>query len=106
MEDEELSSSRKRLARIRCTHDVIKCFQENTIFPECFCYIPGKVVLKSTRKQRLLVYAKPSLNSEKVAEMLCDMFYLIAVSGDMLCNKDGQWSRILEVSSVNEQFKP
>lgn len=94
----KLSSSRMRLARIRCAKEVIACFQAAKSFPEPFCYIPSKCLFRINRKYTITALSSPSAaEREKICEIECDTCSIIVVGGERVYNKTGEWAKLLEV---------
>ena len=95
---DNLSSSRRRLARIRCILECIQCFRERKKLPACICYVPSEVEYRCQSKTTLKVYPEPLKNSRKIKDLHCTIESRLLASGEEYCNTQGKWLRLKKVS--------
>ena len=88
---------RKRLARIRCLQDCIECFRHNGPLPKSLCYIPAEIEFKLAKNTGVSLYLEADQNSSKTLECVFDSDSQIFVSGEELCNSQGQWAKVVKV---------
>ncbi|CAC5385514.1 HECTD3 [Mytilus coruscus] len=102
---ENLSGSRRRLARIRCILECIQCLKERKKFPACICFVPSEVEYKCQSKTTLRVYPEPLKNSRKIKDLHCTTESRVVASGEEYCNSQGKWLRIkrFRVTSNDEE---
>ena len=94
---ENTTASRKRLARIRCLHKTITCLENSKPLPTVFSYFPSRVVYKAGTKCKVIVFSEPRLESKKLSDYASSTNLLIVCRGNALCNKQGQWGKVIEV---------
>ncbi|XP_071166194.1 E3 ubiquitin-protein ligase HECTD3-like isoform X2 [Mytilus edulis] len=102
---DNLSGSRRRLARIRCILECIQCLKERKKFPACICFVPSEVEYKCQSKTTLRVYPEPLKNSRKIKDLHCTTESRVVASGEEYCNSQGKWLRIkrFRVTSNEEE---
>ena len=93
--------SQRRLAKIRCLQECIRCFKETKKLPECLCYVPSEVEYRCNGHCFIKVHAQPQKTSERIRGLNGTSDSKLTVSGEDLCNASGRWLRILKVSSSN-----
>ena len=91
------SCVRKRLGRIRCVQECIKCFLNREKLPRDICYVPLELQYKSSKNTILPLYKSPSKQSKILKEIICSVDYTLVTSGEDECNNDGQWTKLLRV---------
>ncbi|XP_013403036.1 E3 ubiquitin-protein ligase HECTD3 isoform X2 [Lingula anatina] len=100
-----LDLPRRRLGRIRCLQQCILCFKEKRRLPESLCYVPARIEFKATGSFKVYAFEKPSKQSGKVTEILCESDTRIVGSGEEFCNSEGQWIKIIEYYSKKSRDK-
>ena len=95
---QNLLSSRRRLARIRCLKECIECFRTSKELPESLCYIPKSKEYRTTKATKIIAYAEANKQSATVAELECVANHRILVSDEEFCNSQGQWGRFIKVT--------
>ncbi len=93
----DVTSSRRRLARIRCLSECVDCLRNNKPFPLPLCYIPESIEYKTSKTTKLTLYDKPSTESNKLREIFLGKGDRFFVSGEELCNSQGQWGKLKKV---------
>lgn len=88
---------RKRLARIRCLQDCIRCFKEGKKLPECVCYVPSEVRYQCNARCFIQVYSEPSVNSKRIRDLTGNAESTLCASGEEMCNAGGKWLKIFKV---------
>ena len=92
-----IQQSQRRLARIRCLQECIRCFKESKKLPECLCYVPSEVEYQCNGRCFIKVFAQPQKNSERVRDLNGTSDSKLVVSGEELCNSGGKWLKITKV---------
>lgn len=100
-----IPSSQRRLARIRCLQECIRCFKETKKLPETLCYVPSAVEYQCSGRCFIKVYAQPQKNSERIRDLNGTSESKLTVSGEELCNAGGKWLRILKFQT-NDKDEP
>lgn len=102
-----LQVPRKRLARIRCLQDCIRCFKEGKKLPECVCYVPSEVKYQCNARCFIQVYSEPSVNSKRVRDLTGNAESTLSASGEEMCNAGGKWLKIrkFRASEKEEEVK-
>jgi len=108
---QELSDCRRRLARIRCVQECIECFRTSKSPPKALCFIPAVADYKVIKNFTAKLMKAPHKKCEKVSEVSFTIDQRIVVSGEEVCNLEGQWAQVLKIipggknGEVCKQFK-
>ena len=89
--------SRRRLARIRCIKDCVRSFKHCKPPPKPLCYVPSEVEYQGNQNTKVVVYKEPTKKSSKVTEIVFNSETRVVVSGEELCNNEGEWGRVVKV---------
>ncbi|XP_033737246.1 E3 ubiquitin-protein ligase HECTD3-like [Pecten maximus] len=92
-------NSRRRLARIRCLFESIRCFSEGKPLPECLCYIPAEVEYQTQHRSVVKLYQDVQKSSKKVGEIVLTSESRLVVSGEEYCNSQGKWLKVRKFKS-------
>lgn len=100
-------TARKRLARIRCLLDTIKCMEGGKPLPMSLCYVQGEVTYGVSVEAPNLsipipILAKPSKDAEKLGEIFLNPGVEVVASGDEFNNKYGRWIKLTQV--LNKEY--
>ncbi|XP_045157953.2 E3 ubiquitin-protein ligase HECTD3-like isoform X2 [Mercenaria mercenaria] len=94
---------RKRLARIRCLQDCIRCFKEGRKLPECVCYVPSEVKYQCNARCFIQVYSEPSINSKRIRDLTGNAESTLSASGEEMCNAGGKWLKIIKFKASEKE---
>ena len=107
--------ARKRLARIRCLLETVKCIQDVKPLPHQLCFVPQEVEYlisqdalpnKPAGPIRFMVWSKPSSRGGKLIGRLNIpeakfKDYFLTVFGHEFSDEEGDWSRLTPVSAAS-----
>lgn len=97
--------ARRRLARIRCLLESIKCIEQGKPLPLPLCFVPSEVeyTREECKKPTVLsIHRKAQKGAQCLGELPAAANLQIYASGDEFFNNDGSWIRLCQV--CREQF--
>ena len=96
-----LGPPRRRLARIRCLLECVKCFHEKKSMPESFCYVASEVEYRSQCKTTIKLYPEPrktkKLTGFQPRELQLSPESRLVATGEEFCDNQGKWLKLRKV---------
>ena len=96
-----LGPPRRRLARIRCLLECVKCFHEKKSLPESFCYVASEVEYRSQCKTTIKLYPEPrktkKLTGFQPRELQLSPESRLVATGEEFCDNQGKWLKLRKV---------
>ncbi|XP_050401183.2 E3 ubiquitin-protein ligase HECTD3 [Patella vulgata] len=89
--------ARRKITRLRCVQECIKCFKQNLSMPESVCFVAKEVQYYCTQaKVTIKLYSEPQKNNKKAKELTLTPESILFVSGEECCNSHGKWLRVVK----------
>lgn len=91
--------ARRRLARIRCLLESIKCIEQGKPLPLPLCFVPSEVeyTREECKKPTVLsIHRKAQKGAQCLGELPAAANLQICASGDEFFNNDGSWIRLCQ----------
>lgn len=93
-----LGPHRRRLARIRCLLECVKCLYEKRALPESFCYVASEVEYKSQCKTTIRLFSEPKktkkLTGLQPKELQLTSESRLVATGEEFCDSQGKWLKL------------
>lgn len=104
-----LGPHRRRVARIRCLLECVKCLYERKALPESFCYVASEVEYRSQSKTTIRLFPEPKkakkLTGFQPKELQLTSESRLIATGEEFYDSQGKWLKLTKVRKPTEYEK-